>query len=163
MKKLVLFIFIFILLFLCAKSTLGFGKKETIIDKINTDSKQQTNEELEINNQDSYYTSTEPIKINTYIFKNKLINSQMLLLNENNNIKDEDFLSKKENFDFNMNTYVLINCNKKKILDVIKTSLVRDNLSFTVEYKESNLDETLLIEMKNIKVKNISYIHLDWE
>lgn len=164
MKKVFLWIFIFTILFLCIKSSLNFGQKETIIDIMNTKSEKTEDFIINENIQDSYYTSIEPIQIESYIFDEKLINSQIVLLNENSNFDNEEFLNKKENFNFDKNTYILINCSSKKNIDIKENQLIRNNLSFIFTYNEDiSSNQTLLLEIKNIKVNNMNYFNFEWK
>lgn len=96
MKKIAIFLLVFIMLFLCIKSGLGFGKKETIIDKLNDKQKETTR--IDKNNLDSYYTSTNPIDINYTIFNKNLSDSYLVLLNENSTFENNEFNKLKKNF-----------------------------------------------------------------
>ena len=173
MKKVFLWLFMIIVILLCIKSSLGLGEKETIIDVMNSDS---TNGQIELNSDkveenetqedvkgDCYYTTINPVEVVDYIFDEKLTNSQMVLLNENSSFDNEEFLEISKNFDFDKNTYLLINCPSKGNISYTINELTKSCLSFNINYdnnEESNV--TLLLEFKNIKVKKITYFDIKW-
>ena len=141
MKKVFLWLFLIVVILLCIKSSLGFGKKETIIDIMNTntsikqDNKQDNEEDNMVDIQDDcYYTTVNPVEIQSYIINDKLSNNEIILLNENSSFKNETFLELRNNFDFDKNTYLLINCTSKKNIDCISKELTKSNLSFIIKY-----------------------------
>ena len=162
MKKIFIFLIICIMLFLCIKSGLGFGKKETIVDKLNNKEK-ETNISDETN-LDSYYTSINPISINYTILDNKIGESSLILLNKNSNFEDEQFNDLKESFDFDNNTYLLLNTSNIDINNIIlEEDSNKDNINldlYTIEKDDFN--KSIIIEIKNVKIYNISYIHLNF-
>ena len=160
MKKIAIFLLVFIMLFLCIKSGLGFGKKETIIDKLNN--KQKETIMIDENNLDSYYTSTNPIDINYTIFNENLSDSYLVLLNKNSTFENDEFNKLKKSFDFENNTYVLLNTNA---IEISKIDLIgkvnKDNITLNLDVKENKkINQSAIIEIKNVKINNISYIHI---
>lgn len=163
MKKMVIFFVLFIGLFLCFKSGLGLGEKETIVDKIMGNEKEEK-EDVTINtNLDSYYTDTKPVEVSTYLFDEKITNQQMLLLNNNSTFDSEALNSILENANFEKNTYILINCDNKNIIDILDINLKKDNVKFNIQYTDSKQFQTILLEIKNLKLTNFKYLNVNFE
>lgn len=160
MKKIAIFLLVFIMLFLCIKSGLGFGKKESIIDKLNDKQKETTR--IDKNNLDSYYTSTNPIDINYTIFNKNLSDSYLVLLNENSTFENNEFNKLKKTFDFKNNTYILLNTNAIKIFKInLIGDVNKDNITLNLNIEENKkINQSVIIEIKNVKINNISCIHI---
>jgi hypothetical protein len=151
-KKVFLWLFLIIVIWLCIRSGLNIGKKNTIIDVMNNKTsieisgdKVDEDESNVDDNEDmdetktrnyAYYTSTNPVDFKYTILDEQLISTQMVLLKETSPILDELDYS----FDFEMNSYLL---------------------SFDIEYGEESEPKTILVEIDNINIVNISCVHFE--
>jgi hypothetical protein len=171
-KKVFLWLFLIIVIWLCIRSGLNIGKKNTIIDVMNNKTsieisgdKVDEDESNVDDNEDmdetktrnyAYYTSTNPVDFKYTILDEQLISTQMVLLKETSPILDELDYS----FDFEMNSYLLLNTNYE-VESIEPINLSRYDLSFDIEYGEESEPKTILVEIDNINIVNISCVHFE--
>ncbi len=149
MKKL----FGIIALFLLAFIILKMGGKEV---EIKTEKETETETE-------TMFVSQE-IDTRVFFYQGKLIDSNMLLVKESTDLSNEDFNEFKKSFDFDKNTYLIVNCQNKDVSEVVTEEISEECISFKfISTNKENFDNSVLIEIQNLKITNLNLININWE
>lgn len=128
--------------------------------------------ELEVKTEKEFDTKTETqtnfvsqdIDTRVFFYEGKLIDSNMLIIKETTKLDNEDFELFKDSFDFEHNTYLIINCQNKDVSEVVTEDISRNNISFKmISENKENFDNSVLIEIQNLKITNLNLITINWE
>lgn len=147
MKKLLGIIALFFLVYIILK----MGGREIEI---------QTEKEAEI---ETLFVSQD-VDTRIFFYQGKLIDSNMLLVKKSTELNNSDFEEFKKTFDFDKNTYLIINCQNKDVSEVITESISEKEVIFKlISTEKKNFNNSVLIEIQNLKITNLNLIKLDWE
>lgn len=128
--------------------------------------------ELEVKTEKEFDTKTETqtnfvsqdIDTRVFFYEGKLIDSNMLIIKETTKLDNEDFELFKDSFDFEHNTYLIINCQNKDVSEVVTEDISRNSISFKmISENKENFDNSVLIEIQNLKITNLNLITINWE
>lgn len=138
-------------LFLLAYIILKFGLQEIEVKE---------NQETEI---ETNFVSDE-IDTKVFFYQGKLIDSNMLLVKESTNLNNAEFEEFKKTFDFDKNTYLIINCKDKEVSEVLTKDISEEGISFKVIASEKeNYENSVVIMIENFKITNLNLIKVEWE
>lgn len=128
--------------------------------------------ELEVKTEKEFDTKTETqtnfvsqdIDTRVFFYEGKLIDSNMLIIKETTKLDNEDFELFKDSFDFEHNTYLIINCQNKDVSEVVTEDISRNSISFKmISENKENFDNSVLIEIQNLKITSLNLITINWE
>lgn len=147
MKKLLGIVALFLLAYIIVK----FGLQEIEVKE---------NQETEI---ETNFVSDE-IDTKVFFYQGKLIDSNMLLVKESTNLNNAEFEEFKKSFDFDKNTYLIINCKDKEVSEVLTKEISEEEISFKVIASEKeNYENSVVIMIENFKITNLNLIKVEWE
>ena len=107
---------------------------------------------------------SQDIDTRVFFYEGKLIDSNMLIIKETTKLDNEDFELFKDSFDFEHNTYLIINCQNKDVSEVVTEDISRNSISFKmISENKENFDNSVLIEIQNLKITNLNLITINWE
>lgn len=110
----------------------------------------------------SYYSSIEPVEMNTQIYEGKIIDSYLLLVKESTELNNEIFMELKNKFNFEKNTYLILNCENMDIKEIKSKALKKDNVCFEIQYLEQeNYENYVIIEIKNLIINDLNIINIE--
>ena len=149
MKKLLGIVAVFLLVYIVIK--MGGKEIEAEIEK-----------EDEIENQINVISQEIDTKV--FFYKGKLIDSNILIVKETTDLNNQDFDIFKNTFDFEHNTYLIINCKDKDVSEVLTEEISEEGISFKLLFTETkDFENSVLIEIQNLKITNLNLINLNWE
>lgn len=149
MKKLLGIVALFLLVYIVIK--MGGKEIEAEIEK-----------EDEIENQINVISQEIDTKV--FFYKGKLIDSNILIVKETTDLNNQDFDIFKNTFDFEHNTYLIINCKDKDVSEVLTEEISEEGISFKLLFTETkDFENSVLIEIQNLKITNLNLINLNWE
>lgn len=138
-------------LFLLAYIVLKFGLQEIEVKE---------NQETEI---ETNFVSDE-IDTKVFFYQGKLIDSNMLLVKESTNLNNTEFEEFKKTFDFDKNTYLIINCKDKEVSEVLIKDISEEEISFKVIASDKeNYENSVVIMIENFKITNLNLVKVEWE
>lgn len=147
MKKLLGIVALFLLAYIIVK----FGLQEIEVKE---------NQETEI---ETNFVSDE-MDTKVFFYQGKLIDSNMLLVKESTNLNNAEFEEFKKSFDFDKNTYLIINCKDKEVSEVLTKEISSSEISFKVIASEKeNYENSVVIMIENFKITNLNLIKVEWE
>lgn len=147
MKKLLGIVALFLLAYIIVK----FGLQEIEVKE---------NQETEI---ETNFVSDE-IDTKVFFYQGKLIDSNMLLVKESTNLNNAEFEEFKKSFDFDKNTYLIINCKDKEVSEVLTKEISSSEISFKVIASDKeNYENSVVIMIENFKITNLNLIKVEWE
>lgn len=147
MKKLLGIVALFLLAYIIVK----FGLQEIEVKE---------NQETEI---ETNFVSDE-IDTKVFFYQGKLIDSNMLLVKESTNLNNAEFEEFKKSFDFDKNTYLIINCKDKEVSEVLTKEISEEEISFKVIASDKeNYENSVVIMIENFKITNLNLIKVEWE
>ena len=164
MKKVLLFLVLFVFIFLCIKSALNLGEKETIIDVINTKTDNSYEEENENTSeliQDSYYTSIKPIEVQYTYITEKVSSQNMFILKKESSIDNETVMKLINEHNFEKDTLILVSSNYE-IKSYIENELKKDNIDISL-IKGKEKESTIIIKLKNVKITSLNNINIHFD
>ena len=164
MKKVLLFLVLFVFMFLCIKSALNLGEKETIIDVINTKTDNSYEEENENTSeliQDSYYTSIKPIEVQYTYITEKVSSQNMFILKKESSIDNETVMKLINEHNFEKDTLILVSSNYE-IKSYIENELKKDNIDISL-IKGKEKESTIIIKLKNVKITSLNNINIHFD
>lgn len=124
---------------------------------VSNNDKNLTNTEQE---ETSYYTSIKPVEMEYNLYEGKLIESRMLLVKETTEFENEEFMELKEHFDFEKNTYIILNC-EDEIKSIKAINLKKDDVHLKVLCTVNGETNYAIIEIKNLVIKNLNLINIE--
>lgn len=164
MKKVLLFLVLFVFMFLCIKSALNLGEKETIIDVINTKTDNSSEEEIDSTSeliQDSYYTSIKPIEVQYTYITEKVSSQNMFILKEESSINNETIMNLINEHNFEKDTLILVSSNYE-IKSYRENELKKDNIDISL-IKGKEKESTIIIKLKNVKITSLNNINIHFD
>ena len=151
-------------IFLCIKSALNLGEKETIIDVINTKTDNSYEEENENTSeliQDSYYTSIKPIEVQYTYITEKVSSQNMFILKKESSIDNETVMKLINEHNFEKDTLILVSSNYE-IKSYIENELKKDNIDISL-IKGKEKESTIIIKLKNVKITSLNNINIHFD
>mgnify|MGYP001088574277 FL=1 len=107
---------------------------------------------------------SDKIDTKVFFYQGKLIDSNMLLVKESTNLNNAEFEEFKKSFDFDKNTYLIINCKDKEVSEVLTKEISSSEISFKVIASEKeNYENSVVIMIENFKITNLNLIKVEWE